>query len=118
MIYTIGFSKNYDKGLRKYGRKFLKMGENKKSNYPGGFAFKTPVDAWCYLAEVGKKGYSVYKIKANWEMDTAPSVAQGGWWHRLLVDRPILRKVPRPRHWRKLVAAAIAAAPPVEGDPG
>ena len=128
MIYTIGYAKNYDKLLREAaakGTKVRKLGESK--NYPGGYAFKTAVDGWRRIEEMGYKGYAVYAVDADWKEHTAPSILREGtqyvgkpiegWWNRLLVSRPILYRVHKPRNWRKLLVKAIAALPPEEGDP-
>ncbi len=89
-VYTVGNEQNYDLNIALYGAGFKKVGH--RPNYPGGFACKTPEDAARLIAERGYRGaWAVYELAADWEADTAPS--ENGWWHALINDARILRKV-------------------------
>lgn len=90
-VYTVGFRKNYDKGLVEYGDKFLKKGA--EGDYPGGFAVRTAEDGQRLIDERPElgEGYAVYELDADWDKDTGPS--EHGWWHGLKRDARILRRV-------------------------
>lgn len=92
-VFTVGNEKNYDRGIAEHGITFVKTGRT--PNYPGGFAVRTPQDGWKLIAELGKLGeWAVYALAAFWHKDTAPSA--NGWWHALLNDAQILRKITLP----------------------
>jgi len=88
MIYTVGNRSNYDKMLAK-GKPFLKLG--KDGLYPGGFAFKTVLDAAMAIEQFGKDEWAVYEVDADWEKDTVPS--ETGWWHALVNNSIVIRRV-------------------------
>ena len=89
-IFTVGNEVNYDRGILVQGSKFLKVG--RRDGYPGGFACKFASDAARLIAEFGKCGeWAVYEILASWDTDTAPSA--NGWWHALIHDSVVIRKV-------------------------
>lgn len=90
-IFTVGNEETYDKGLKKYGKLMEKMG--RRSDYAGGFALQTADDASRLIEEMGKVGvWAVYELDADWDKDTTKSA--NGWWHVLLRDATILRKIP------------------------
>ena len=89
MIYTLGDEVSYDEGLLKYGSKFEKLG--KSGIYPGGIACQTREDAQRLLEELGWSNCAVYEVDADWEKDTVQS--KSGWWHALIKDSVIIRKV-------------------------
>jgi hypothetical protein len=89
-VYTVGNRQSYDQGLKEHGRKFTKTG--RYPGYPGGFAVNTQRDGKRLIVEQGKTGeWAVYELEASWKEDTVPS--KSGWWHALIRDAVILRKV-------------------------
>jgi len=89
-VYTVGHEKVYDREAILQGDKFEKLG--KTDIYPGGFACETPEDARRLITEFEKQGkWAVYELEADWDKDTEPS--ENGWWHALINDARILRKV-------------------------
>ena len=92
-VFTVGHARNYDKNLAKHGKDFKKLGRG--GDYPGGFACRTIEDAERLIDEQGGRGkWAVYELEADWDKDTVPSCA--GWWHSLINDARILRKVSPP----------------------
>jgi hypothetical protein len=90
-VFTVGNEERYDKGLKKYGKLMEKTG--RRPDYAGGFAVQTADDASRLIEEMGKTGeWAVYELDADWDKDTTPS--DNGWWHALLRDSTILRKIP------------------------
>ena len=89
MIYTLGYTKNYEDALDKAneeGKPVIKIG--KRSTYAGGCCFKTVEDAATYRDKIGKKDvWSVYGLLADWDTDTE----QGEEFNCLLKDSPIVR---------------------------
>ena len=93
LIYTIGSTKLYDSGLKNHIGKFFKQGMT--PSYPGGFAVKTIQDGKQLIEEMGEKeSWAVYEIEAKWGVDTKKS--ENGWWHLLLKDARIKRRVSYP----------------------
>lgn len=93
--FTVGHAANYDKGLDQFGVAFKKMGRTK--DYTGGFALQTAADAFRLIEQLGEgRGWGVYEMEARWGKDTAPSI--NGWWHALLKDATIIRRVPAPEN--------------------
>lgn len=104
MIYTIGYKEGYDAAIAASPTRFIfKAGrasvEQQREfweedswldkDYPGGYAFKTKEDAERRIAEAYQgQGFGVYRLMAIWEVDTGPDI-DGGWWHNLLIDRPL-----------------------------
>ena len=89
-VYTVGHEESYDDGIKGLGKAFLKLG--RKNDYPGGFAVCSVDDAIRLIEEQDKVGYwAVYELDADWEKDTVQSL--NGWWHALINDSLILRKV-------------------------
>lgn len=93
MIYTVGTEMGYDDDLQVFGAAFQKKGRT--ADYAGGFALRAVMDAVLLIysfdggANLGK--YAVYEVDADWETDT--TVSDHGWWHALLRDAQITRKV-------------------------
>jgi len=99
MMYTIGNGDGYRDGIKKFGKKFLKVGQNDahryphvSKNYPGGYAFLSKEDAERRIAEILKKkgtdyGLEVFGLEAE-ESDTIQSFH--GWWRRLINDALIV----------------------------
>lgn len=77
MIYTIGYTKSYEKSFEDHSIVF-KKGRDK--DYEGGSVWKTYEEA----VREKPEGYSVYGVLADWETETIPS--EGNSWHCLLVD--------------------------------
>lgn len=88
-VYTVGNQRVYDKRIRELGRDFLKIGRT--HSYPGGFAVSCVADARKLVIEFGRNDWAVYELEADWDTDTTPS--QNGWWHALVNDSVILRRV-------------------------
>lgn len=89
-VFTIGHRKNYDRGLKRYGRDFKKVGRT--ADYPGGYAFTSPATAMKRIDELHKVGvYAIYELEADLDKDTVPS--DNGWWRALIRDAVILRRV-------------------------
>lgn len=100
MIYTIGHAENYRPAIAKNGIVHKVGRDGKKgpwwfriwgvrSNYPGGYAFKTMKDAQRRIDEAyPTSGFAVFGLKADWETDTVPS--KKGWWHHLINDSEII----------------------------
>ena len=89
-VFTVGNEKNYDRGIASCGREFKKLG--KDLAYPGGYACRTPEDARKLIVQEGRESeWAVYELEADWEKDTESS--ENGWWHVLLLDAVIVRKV-------------------------
>ena len=84
IIYSIGHRKTYLRGLEEGN--LLKRG--RYDDYPGGYAFRTKENAQRRIDEAYDDTYAVFGLDADWERDTVPS--QNGWWHALIVDRPII----------------------------
>jgi hypothetical protein len=89
-VLTVGNRSVYDKGIRLYGNAFQKTGRT--AEYAGGFAVSSFADAQRLIDEFGKRGeWAVYELDADWDTDTVQS--DNGWWHALLKDSKVLRKV-------------------------
>jgi hypothetical protein len=89
-VYTVGTEKDYDHGIATMGREFMKTGATK--TYVGGFACQSPEDANRLIDDFNMRGrWAVYELEAEWGVHTRQS--DNGWYHRLLVDSVILRKV-------------------------
>jgi len=89
-VFTVGHEETYDHQLSKFGASFQKMGS--RGDYPGGFAVQSVESARRFLEVHGEgKEWAIYELDAKWGVDTEQS--QNGWWHRLLHDRTVLRKV-------------------------
>jgi hypothetical protein len=82
MIYTIGHRDNYADAIREYGA---------ITKLPGGYAFQNMEDAERMISELGEsaEGFSVYGIKAYWNIDTKP-IRRDGWWHILVSEVSIV----------------------------
>ncbi len=94
-VFTVGHEGNYDRGIIEYGSAFLKSGRSE--HYPGGFAVRSPEEAERLIDDHGMRGeWAVYGLAADWEKDTAPS--ESGWWHSLVNDSPIVRKITLPNN--------------------
>lgn len=90
-VFTVGTAEAYDEGIRTRGDEFKKLG--RRENYPGGFACNSIDDAKRLIDTFGKRGvWAVYELNAEWDRDTVKS--KHGWWHALINDSIILRKVP------------------------
>lgn len=84
MIYTIGHRESYLHGLAQ-GTLYKK---GRDDDYQGGYAFRTRADAQRRIDEAYDDSYAVFGLEASWENDTVPSFV--GYWHWLVVDRPII----------------------------
>lgn len=87
MIYTCGHRESYE-------RYFLEQGTPQKlgrtADYRGGSVWQTREEAEQYCSE----DYAIYGVIADWERDTAPTMADEGTWHDLLVTSPLVRLSP------------------------
>jgi hypothetical protein len=89
-VFTVGNEESYDAGIKQLGLTFQKTG--RRDNYPGGFACQTLDDANRMINACNKRGeWAVYELAADWDRDTVPS--KNGWWHALIHDSVIVRKV-------------------------
>jgi hypothetical protein len=89
-VYTVGNRVNYDKNLLRFGEKFQKLG--RREGYPGGFALSSVEDAKRLRQQLTmEKEWAVYELEAVWGVDTQQS--ENGWWHSLINDSRILRRV-------------------------
>ena len=81
----------YDAGIKRFGSEFKKSGRS--ATYAGGFACRTVADAKRLIAsETGRgRGWAVYAVDADWDTDTIQDT--GEWWHRLLKDAVVIKKV-------------------------
>lgn len=90
MVYTIGNTDNYRKGLSKYG---VISKKGKDDNYQGGSVWRTPEEAVQFLLHspnrIGR--YSVFEVDANFDKDT--TVNESGLFNDLLVTSTITREV-------------------------
>ena len=88
-VYTVGNEEFYDRRLQE-NRELIKLGRHR--DYPGGFAVKSIKDAYRLIKEFGKQNeWAVYELDANWSKDTLQS--KNGWWHALINDSLVLRKI-------------------------
>lgn len=82
MIFTIGYTENYE-------RYFIEQPKPRKlgrtADYPGGSVWRTFEEAKLNCPD----GYSVYGVLANWETDTEPS--NEGEWHDLLITSDLIK---------------------------
>lgn len=103
MVYTIGFTESYRKGLKEHGVDFQKLGAVKNYNkggyvdYPGGSVFKTARDAFEYILlqeamgnNITRYTYSVWEVDADWEKDTKN---EGKEYNSLLITSRIIREI-------------------------
>jgi hypothetical protein len=89
-VFTVGNQQSYDRGIIEHGREFKKLG--RRNTYPGGFAVRTPAEAERLIDESGKRGeWAVYELQAEWDRDTVTS--DTGWWHALINDSTVIRRV-------------------------
>lgn len=104
MIYTIGNTANYLSAMAESGGTITKTGRTTVSeqrlnwhqehwhevDYIGGYAFLTVTDAQQRIVEAyPERGFSVFGLLAEWDVDTYPN-PDGGWWHNLLKDAEII----------------------------
>lgn len=96
MIYTIGTTENYERGIDEQaakGQPLMKVGKHSEHGaaYPGGSCWKTKEDAEQYIREHGiGDTFSVYGLDADWERDTEPAGEEGASWRSLLRDAPVV----------------------------
>lgn len=89
-VFTVGNAATYDAGMNEHGSGFRKVG--RRPNYPGGFACRTIDDAARLIEEFGKgREWAIYELYADWDRDTVQS--EDGWWHALINDATVIRKV-------------------------
>lgn len=89
-VLTVGYEPMYDRGIQELGDKFQKLGRTK--DYAGGFAVSSFADAQRLIAAFDQRGqWAVYELDADWDRDTVKS--DNGWWHALLKDSIVMRKV-------------------------
>ena len=95
MVYTIGNTISYRKGLIK-SVPFQKLGRTRNYKggfYPGGSVWKTAFAAYAYLVDTNQiDRYSVFEVDADWISDTAPSLS-GDAWNDLLKTSTIVREI-------------------------
>ena len=91
-VFSVGYEPTYDLGIKNYGQAFRKQGSRPLEGYPGGFAVRSIEDGKRLIAEMGVgRQWAIYLLDAEWTVDTRPS--QNGWWHALVRDVVVLRKV-------------------------
>ena len=95
MIFTVGHYESYASHWRQMGQVF-KVGAHSESlapfeqGYPGGSVWATFAEAAAHLSKHGLDDYAVWPVQADWETQTRPTIVEGGEWHDLLVDSPLL----------------------------
>ncbi len=101
MIYTVGFTESYTKGLKAATKAnpLKKVGpytDTQRGPYEGGIAFKTVSDAIAYLRVLGHEhDYSVYALKGCWAKDVYTARTSDGLGppFRINKDLLIIKKV-------------------------
>ena len=64
MLYTVGHTRMYNKGIKEQGKQFRKIG--KERGYTGGIAFKSHNEAIKYLSKIkNKRKFSVYGLRTT-----------------------------------------------------
>ncbi|MCK5617714.1 hypothetical protein KAR91_88435 [Candidatus Pacearchaeota archaeon] len=93
MIYTLGNTDIYLKRHRegvKTNTPMVKIGRH--ADYVGGSVWKTQeeVQAWIDTHQPRLKGYAVFGVIADWNLETAPPAKLQMPWRDLLVDSEIV----------------------------
>lgn len=91
MIFTYGYTANYERGIDESGQDFKKMGKciHKGQPYGGGGVWRIADEARDYIRMEGLTEFSAYAVIADWETDTEQ--LPGEPYRRLLRDAQIVR---------------------------